>query len=88
MTAMLERLGLDPAIAAKADRKELWDSVASLSIDDARYRCLACKTVHECEAWLSTDATDGNDFCPNAELFKALKVIMDGQTDQRATDSN
>lgn len=65
MDRMIERLGVNPAAAARVDRGMAWY--------EARTRCIACRTERECRSWLerSPESAGEPDFCPNAEFFRS-----------------
>ncbi len=65
MTSMLERVGIDPAIAALGDSAGI--------IKEIRRRCHTCATEDVCERWLSGEEKGDNDFCPNASVFATLR---------------
>jgi len=65
MLRMLERVGLDPSISWKDDTEAIMKEV--------RQRCQSCATESVCEKWLAGEETGENTFCPNAEVFAALK---------------
>jgi len=65
MTSMLERVGIDPALAATGDSAHI--------IKEIRRRCHACATEAVCERWLSGEQKGDNDFCPNANVFATLR---------------
>lgn len=69
MMSMLERQGLDPEIAREGDTKAIVDAV--------RQRCSRCQSEAVCERWLAGETGGENDFCPNAEVFKALGAKAD-----------
>jgi hypothetical protein len=65
MTSMLERVGIDPAIASTGDSAQI--------VREIRRRCHTCATEDVCERWLSGEEKGGNDFCPNASVFATLR---------------
>ena len=65
MISMTDRLGLDPAFAASGDTKAVMKEV--------RRRCRSCPSEALCERWLAGKEDGDNGFCPNAEVFSALK---------------
>jgi len=75
MMSMLERVGLDPAIALAGEPDSVLECVIAASMKQIRQRCRACMTEDVCERWLAGDEHGDNDFCPNAKVFDALKVI-------------
>jgi hypothetical protein len=72
MMSMLERVGLDPAIASSGDTEAIMKEI--------RQRCRSCATEGVCERWLAGDEVRENDFCPNAKVFETLKRTI-GATD-------
>ena len=65
MKEMLQRAGLDPEIATQVDSESI--------IREVRRRCRKCQSEGLCERWLAGKAEGNNDFCPNAQVFEALK---------------
>ena len=65
MRAMLNSVGLDPAIANHGDIGSIMDQV--------RQRCRSCASEAVCERWLAENERRGNHFCPNSRIFEALK---------------
>ena len=65
MIGMIDRLGLDPAIAASGDTRAI--------MRDVRQRCRSCPSEALCERWLAGKEDGDNVFCRNAEVFSALK---------------
>ena len=63
--AMLEALGLDPALATSGDMPAIMSEV--------RQRCERCQSEALCERWLKGEETGGNEFCPNASVFEVLR---------------
>jgi hypothetical protein len=63
MGAMMERIGIEPELAASRGR--LYDA--------ANRRCLWCAAHEECGKWIEQhqNAERGPDFCPNARFFEA-----------------
>ncbi len=70
MLAMLESVGLDPAIAFSG-------SVGAI-MSEVRQRCQNCATEDVCERWLTGDADGDNEFCPNSRVFSLLREYRDG----------
>lgn len=68
MTGMLERLGLDPAIATSGDRDAMMKEV--------RQRCRSCNCEDFCERWLAGEEIGDNEFCPNAQVFESMKTTI------------
>jgi hypothetical protein len=64
MLAMLESVGLDPAIASSGDIKTIMSEVQK--------RCQSCASEDVCERWLKSDTKGDNDFCPNSKAFAIL----------------
>jgi len=77
MVGMLERVGLDSAIASSIESDTIIKCVIKTSMQEIRKQCRACSTVDECERWLAAKEDGDNAFCPNAEAFEALRVICD-----------
>ena len=65
MLSMLERVGLDPAIASSGDNEAIMKEI--------RQRCRTCATEDLCERWLADDEHGDNYFCPNAKVIDALQ---------------
>ena len=63
--AMLESLGLDPALATSGDMPAIMSEV--------RKRCEHCQSEALCERWLRGEEPGGNEFCPNARVFEILR---------------
>ena len=75
MISMLERVGLDPAIAAGHESDTVIDFAIDVVMKAMRERCQACTAVDTCEQWLVDQEACDNDFCPNAAVFDELKEI-------------
>ena len=67
MRAMLESIGLDPAIATSDDVESIMKEV--------RQRCQSCSSESVCERWLTGNEEGDNAFCPNSKVFEVLKVF-------------
>lgn len=66
MHRMLERQGVQ--VAGSDDYWTLEQAAR------ASRRCVACREVDQCQAFLDRGATDGyEDFCPNAAFIRTLK---------------
>ena len=65
MMQMMQRIGLDPEIAAQGDTESIFKEVRS--------RCRRCQSEGQCEMWLAGAKEGENVFCPNAEVFEELK---------------
>jgi len=65
MRAMLESVGLDPALAATGEIPAI--------MKDVRSRCQTCASEDVCERWLATGNDSGNEFCPNSRVFEILR---------------
>jgi len=65
MMAMLECVGLDPAIAANGDTQA--------TLKKIRQRCRHCSAEGYCDRWLAGNETGSNDFCPNAKVWESFK---------------
>ena len=66
-SAMLEAVGLDPAIAAIGDLE--------LITTEIRQRCERCQSEALCERWLKGEEPGGNEFCPNKPVFDVLSNL-------------
>lgn len=75
MISMLERVGLDPAIAAGREPDTVIEFAIDVVMKAIRERCQACTAVDTCEQWLVDQEACDNDFCANAAIFDELKVI-------------
>ncbi len=66
MDRMMERVGVDPAAAARVDRGMAWY--------EARTRCIACCSDRQCRDWLACSETSAvlepPEFCRNGEFFR------------------
>ena len=64
MDRVMERLGVDPAMAARVDR--------GTAVYEARTRCIACSHERECRHWLEGSGVHASpaDFCPNADFLR------------------
>jgi hypothetical protein len=87
MINMMERVGLDPAIATGGEAASVMEHVIEASMIEIRERCQACSAVDVCERWLVAKEDGDNVFCPNAEVFKALKTICDDIANNHHTDA-
>lgn len=65
MMAMMECVGLDPAIASSGDTRTI--------IKEIRQRCRHCGAEGYCERWLAGKESGDNEFCPNAKVWESLK---------------
>ena len=65
MMQMMQRIGLDPEIAAQGDTESIFKEVRS--------RCRRCQSEGQCEMWLAGAKEGENVFCPNAQVFEELK---------------
>ena len=68
MMNMLERVGLNPAIAASGDTQAIMKEI--------RQRCRICNAENVCERWLVGEESGENEFCPNAAVFESMKKTM------------
>ena len=68
MLGMLERVGLDPAIATSGDIQSIMSEV--------RRRCRSCSSEDTCERWLRGETGGKNDFCPNRAVFESIRKSM------------
>jgi hypothetical protein len=64
MMSMLQRIGLDPELAAQADTETV--------ISEIRRRCRKCQAEDVCERWLEGKLEGSNSFCPNRRVFEEL----------------
>jgi len=66
MDRMLERVGVDPTVAARVEN--------GMALYEARTRCLECPSARRCKAWLADVSSDHHpkapDFCPNELFFR------------------
>jgi hypothetical protein len=64
MHDMMERLDVDGAALARADKGDVYMQ--------ARTRCLSCGTSDKCLRWLESEVTPtpSPDFCPNFVIFE------------------
>lgn len=65
MTGMLERVGLDPAIAISGN--------TAIIMKEIRQRCRSCTSEDVCERWLASEEIGENEFCPNRQVFESIK---------------
>ncbi len=67
MDHMMERLHVDPVMAARRDQGD--------AILHAYANCLHCPFGRECERWLKRDpgALDPGELCPNMQFFAACR---------------
>jgi hypothetical protein len=65
MLQMLRTAGLDPEITVHDGSEAIMREV--------RRRCRKCQSEGLCEQWLAGKVEGNNDFCPNAQVFEALK---------------
>ena len=65
MDRMMQRVGVNPATAARADRGTAWY--------EARTRCIACGNERQCRIRLegALPSAVQPEFCPNAEFFRS-----------------
>ena len=66
MMNMLARAGVDPDVARHGDAEAI--------MRDVRSRCSKCRSEDLCDRWLGGKVEGGNDFCPNAPIFRALRT--------------
>ena len=69
MTAMLERVGIDPANDSSGDTE--------IILKEVRQRCRSCTSADVCDRWLAGGEVGGIYFCPNAKVFESLKRTID-----------
>jgi hypothetical protein len=69
MDRMMERVGVDPATAARLDK--------GMALYEARTRCIACCSERKCLDWLGRPPAEGcsdpPEFCHNAEFFRSCR---------------
>jgi len=69
MDQMMQRVGVDPATAARADR--------GMACYEARTRCLSCRSERQCFDWLaragSQPPLEPPEFCHNAEFLRRCR---------------
>ncbi len=64
---MIKRLGID------MDGGEFDHLQAMALMKDVRRRCDKCPSEALCERWLAGEVEGDNQFCPNAEVLKAIR---------------
>jgi hypothetical protein len=78
MDRMMERVGVDPAVAVRVDRGMAWY--------EARSRCISCSKGQQCRVWIQ--GCEGlrapPKFCGNAEFFRSCTAgapssLIDGE---------
>jgi Family of unknown function (DUF6455) len=65
MDRVIERVGVNPAVAARVDR--------GVAFYEARTKCISCCLEQECRKWLEqrpVEPPGPADFCPNAEFLR------------------
>ena len=77
MIRMMERIGLDPAIASGGEPGCVLESVIETSVQEIRERCRVCSAADVCERWLARKEDGDNTFCPAAKVFHELKIVCD-----------
>jgi len=72
MDRMMERIGVDPALAARIDGGSAWY--------DARTRCIGCCREAACHAWLAEagPSAEPPGFCANAPFLRACLAAAAG----------
>ena len=74
MDRMMERVGVNAAVAARVDRGMAWY--------EARTRCIGCSSEWECRDWLARAEIDVPNeppgFCCNAGFFEPLQSRAEG----------
>ena len=67
MDRMMERLRIDPVVAARLENGMAWY--------EARSQCIACHSERQCQEWLKRAPTEPSieppDFCLNTEFFRS-----------------
>ena len=68
MDRVMERLGADPAVAARLGNGMAWY--------EARTSCIACGCDRECRSWLERcdPFSEPLRSCPNAEFFRRCRL--------------
>ena len=70
MDQMMERLGVDPAAAARLENGMAWY--------EARSQCIACPSERQCREWLKRAAIapllGPPDFCDSSALFRRREL--------------
>ncbi|WP_436166910.1 DUF6455 family protein [Bosea sp. LjRoot9] len=76
MSTMLERIGIDPGLAALRGR----------TFAAAGRRCLWCAASQQCERWLEEtgSAARGPSFCPNTQIFEEVRSVRSTATNSGA----
>lgn len=71
MDRMLQRVGVDPAAAVRADQGMAWY--------EARSRCIGCLRERDCRNWLrgAENAVEAPEFCLNARFLRRCKIGVD-----------
>ena len=69
MVGMLERVGLDPAIAEISDPDTIVEFSIKAVMEEIRQRCRACPNVNVCERWLATKIVTMS-FVPTQEYLR------------------
>ena len=66
MDRMMERLRIDPVVAARLENGMAWY--------EARSQCIACHSERQCQEWLKRAPTEPSieppDFCHNTSFFR------------------
>jgi Family of unknown function (DUF6455) len=72
MDFMMERLGIDPVVAARLENGMAWY--------DARSQCIACHSERQCQEWVKRAPTEPSigppDFCHNTAFFRCCAVSV------------
>ncbi len=70
MDRVMDKIGVNPVIAIRADGGGAWY--------EARTRCIDCTSDSKCRAWLDARRSEGPldapEFCPNREFFDACRL--------------
>ena len=70
MDRMIERLGVNPAAAARLEKGMAWY--------EARSQCIACHNEGKCQEWLKRAPVEPSDeppgFCANFAFFRRCKL--------------
>ena len=67
MNQVMARLGIEPLVAARSGQ--------GLDMIEARDRCVACKSYHNCARWIDAAIvlSSAPVFCPNTQIFTAWR---------------
>ena len=72
MDRMMERLRIDPVVAARLENGMAWY--------EARSQCIDCHSEHQCQQWLKRAPTEPSirppDFCQNTAFFRSCELTV------------